>query len=131
MKEAEKLIKEYGLLIGKNDAESETRKEEIVGWLMVHGTQEDKDKAADLIRKNLQRIDTEILTIRQRLGDLYNLLPVSYIAKHYFGKSAAWLYQRINGNPIRGKVYTLNAEQKEIFNQAIQDLAKFYGSFRI
>ena len=67
MKEAVKLMKDYDLLIGKKDAKSEARKEEIVEWLMVHGTQQDKEMAAELIRQNLQRIDKEILSIRQNL----------------------------------------------------------------
>ena len=56
---------------------------------------------------------------------------MSYIAKHYFGKSASWLYQRINGNKVDGRVYTLNAEQKATFNRALQEIAKRISSFSI
>ena len=81
--------------------------------------------------RNLGRIDGDIATIRQQLGNRYDILPMAYIAEHYFGKSRAWLYQRINGHKVRGKVYTLNEEQKRTFNEACQDLAKEIGSFRL
>ena len=84
-----------------------------------------------LTGRNLQRIDGEILSIKAQLGEYYEVLPLSYIAKTFFGKSPAWLYQRINGIPVRGRVYSLNEEQKRIFNTAMEQLAKFYGSFRL
>lgn len=131
MKEIEKTLKEFESLLGRDDEQSEARKDEILAWLESNATPEVKEKVRALIQKNLARIDHDILTIRQQMGDIYDLLPISYIASHYFGKSAAWLYQRLNGHPIRGKVYTLNDEQKAIFNQALQDLSEIFGSFRI
>ena len=56
---------------------------------------------------------------------------MSYIAKHYFGKSSAWLSQRINGTLVRGKAYTLNDEQKRIFNNALQDISSRIGSLHL
>lgn len=131
MKEIENTLNEFESLLGKEDEQSKARKEEILSWLESNATPEVREKAKELIQKNLRKIDHEILTIRQQMGDIYDLLPLSYIASHYFGKSAAWLYQRLNGHPVRGKVYTLNEEQRAIFNQALQDLSKIIGSFRI
>ena len=70
-------------------------------------------------------------TIAEQLGELKDALPLSYIAEHYFKKSASWLSQRINGTPVRGRVYTLNEEQKEIFNRALSDIGRLIGSYRI
>ena len=61
-----------------------------------------------------------IKNVIEEIRDSLDILPLSYIAKHYFGKSASWLYQRINGNKVRGKVYTLNKEEIEIFNKAFK-----------
>ena len=82
--------------------------------------------------EEIKEIKQDITTLRQQIEeDDYKLIPMSYIAKHYFGKSASWLYQRINGNKVGGRSYTLNEEQKATFNRALQDIAKRISSFSI
>ena len=58
-------------------------------------------------------------------------MPLAYIARNYFGKSASWLYQRINGYKVRGKVYTLNHEEIGIFNRALKEIGEKIGSLSI
>ena len=53
------------------------------------------------------------------------------IAQKYFGKSAAWLSQRLNGSEARGYVYTLNAEQKSIFNRAVKEIGQRISSLQL
>lgn len=130
MTETEKKLKEYESLIGVEGPEADKKRNEIISWLEAWGDDDAKDAAEKLITRNLERIDGEILTIRQQLGDIYDLLPISYIAEHYFGKSSSWLYQRINGYKIRGHVYTLNEEQKQTLNRAMSEIGSFIGSYR-
>ena len=66
--------------------------------------------------------------LRTQIENEYEILPLSYIAKHYFHKSRAWLYQRLNGLEVKGRTYALNDEQKKIFNLACQDISKRIGS---
>ncbi len=116
----------------KSDAQSEARRNEIADWLKEHRTPETEEAFRQFMERGLARIKAEAENLRQQIADEdYKLLPLSYIAKRYFGKSHAWLSQRINGTKVRGKVYTLNQEQKEVFNGAMQDLSRFYGSFRL
>lgn len=131
METYEDLLKEFEALLGKDDERSERRKDEIVAWMEANGDEGAKRACKEMIMRNLGRIDGDIATIRQQLDNRYDILPMAYIAEHYFGKSRAWLYQRINGHKVRGKVYTLNEEQKRTFNEACQDLAKEIGSFRL
>ena len=131
METYEDLLQEFEALLGKDAARSERRKAEIVAWMEANGDEGAKRACEEMIMRNLGRIDGDIATIRQQLGNRYDILPMAYIAEHYFGKSRAWLYQRINGHKVRGKVYTLNEEQKRTFNEACQDLAKEIGSFRL
>ena len=84
----------------------------------------------DELGKEIDRIERKA-SIREQLEGIIEFLPMSYIAKHYFGKSASWLYQRINGNKVGGRSYTLNEEQKATFNRALQDIAKRISSFSI
>ena len=71
---------------------------------------------------------TKAPTIAEQLGEMKQALPLSYIARNYFKKSPSWLSQRINGTPVRGRVYTLNEEQKEIFHRALRDISQLYLS---
>ncbi len=84
----------------------------------------------DELGKEIDRIERKA-SIREQLEGIIEFLPMSYIAKHYFGKSASWLYQRINGNTVRGRVYTLNDEQRATFNADLQDIARQLSSFSI
>lgn len=131
MKEYEKKLQEFQTLIGKDDAKSERRKDQIVEWLEQNGDDDAREKCKALVLQNLKRIDEDIATIRQQIATQYDILPISYIAKHYFKKSASWLHQRINGYSVRGKVYTLNEEQKQTFNNACKDIAKKIGSLQL
>ncbi len=132
MAATEKLLREYANLAGNNDAASEARKKEILTWLESHADEDIKVEAKEFINQKLTDIENEVAALRSRISDEdYHLLPLSYIAKHYFGKSSAWLSQRINGTQVRGKVYTLNEEQKRIFNNALQDISSRIGSLRL
>jgi len=72
------------------------------------------------------------VALREQISDkAYKLIPWSYIAKNYFGKSVSWLTQRVNGYPVRGKVYTLTDEQKDTLNRALSEIGTFIGSYRI
>lgn len=88
------------------------------------------DKTLDTIATNVESISSR-LTIREQMNEIVDLIPVSYIAKNYFGKSRAWLYQRINGYKVRGHVYTLNEKELEIFNRALKDIGNKIGSLSV
>ena len=98
-----------------------------------------KDKEA--IRKHLDKelIQIEIrvesldqnITIREQMKEVVDLVPIAYIAKNYFGKSRAWLYQRINGYKVRGHVYTLNDKEVEVFNKALKEIGNKIGSLAV
>lgn len=129
MEEAKKLIKELKTIVARFDEESEARRTEIAQWFRDHHTPENVKLMQDFLEEGFTEIDQELESIRQQIkAEDYQLLPISYIAEHYFGKSRAWLYQRISGIPVRGKVYTLNTVQRGIFNMALQDISKRIGS---
>ena len=123
------LLKEYASLAGKEDEKSETRKTEILNYIKLHADDSDREEAKAFINQKMEQLQSEVLTLRDQLAeDDYKLLPLRYIAQKYFGKSAAWLSQRLNGSEVRGHVYTLNAEQKSIFNRAVQEIGQRISS---
>lgn len=100
-----------------------------------------KPEEKEAIRKHLDaelnaienRVDSlgKSITIREQMNEVIDLIPVSYIAKNYFGKSRAWLYQRINGYKVRGRVYSLNEKEVETFNRALKDISNKIGSLSV
>ena len=129
MENAKLLIEELKGLMGKTDPESTKRIDEISLWFRENNTPENVKLMQDFLNQGYDWMLNEIESIRKQLEDEeYRLLPLSYIASHYFGKSRAWLYQRINGMNVRGHRYTLNKEQRETFNAAVQDISRRIGS---
>ena len=81
-------------------------------------------EARALIEKGDKMIAEETEHIRQQLGEVPEILSMSYIAKTYFGKSRTWLYQRINGNNVNGKpAYFTRSERKQL-QDALHDIGE-------
>ena len=118
---------------GSMDTEGQEKFRVALGYMKEHNSPELKERMKDRINNSLDEIGEEIkeLSARAQLAETYELLPISYIAKEYFGKTAAWLYQRLNGYKVRGKVYSLTDEEKNVFNRAVQDIAHRIGSVSI
>ena len=131
MEDIEKLLAELKRLMGKEDEKSEARRNEIALWVREHRSPEVEAAWNRFMDKGLSEIGRAVENIRHQIDNNYDIIPMSYVARHYFGKSQSWLAQRINGYEVRGKVYTLNEAQKAIFNAAMQDLSKQFGSIHI
>ena len=103
----------------------------------LYTKQEEKEAIRKHLDKNLATIDDNIkeidkrLTIREQLTEIVDIITISYIAKNYFGKSRAWLYQRINGYKVRGRIYTLNEKELEIFNRALKEISNKISSLSV
>ena len=126
------LLEEYKSLAGNTDARSEDLKNEIIAKLETM----DKDTVAEVaqpfVEENVARLESEVKALRSQIDEEdYKLLPISYIAKNYFNKSASWLLQRLNGYQVRGKVYTLSQEQKGIFYQAVKEISNRISALQL
>ena len=98
---------------------------------------EDASEIADFLLNGYKELGQEAeeminyVTVKQQIAPYADIIPLGYIAKNSFGKSTAWLSQRINGTKVRGKVYTLSKEDLETFNFALQDISRKLGSISI
>lgn len=98
---------------------------------------EEASEIADFLLNGYKELGQEAeemknyVTVKQQIAPYADIIPLGYIAKKYFGKSTAWLSQRINGTKVRGKVYTLSKEDLETFNFALQDISRKLGSISI
>lgn len=132
MNEYQAKLNELKSLMGFTDNESMAKKEALFRWIEEHSNGRENQQALDaFIGDGIKEQEKAIVALKGQMSATYELLPIAYIAKHYFGKSRQWLYQRINGTKVRGHVYTLNEEQKNTFNDAVQDIAKKIGSVRL
>ena len=126
------LLKEYASLAGKEDEKSEARKIEILNYIKLNADDSDREEAKAFISQKMEQLQSEVLTLREQLAEEdYKLLPLRYIAQEYFGKSAAWLSQRLNGPEVRGHIYTLNSEQRDIFNRAVKEIGQRISSLQL
>ena len=138
MRSVQDILAEMKPLMGSLDAEARKKLDALEEELKaLQITTEDKaiakvwyEEGLGEIKENINHIEHE-LKIREQLKEVTDILPLSYIAKNYFGKSAAWLYQRINGNKVRGKVYTLNREEVDTFNRALKEIGNKISSLSI
>jgi hypothetical protein len=80
----------------------------------------------DDISSDMDHLEADIkdYTLKQQLGELSDAINFAYVARHYFGKSKAWLYQRMKGNIVNGKHAQFTPEEREIFNNALKDLGE-------
>ena len=68
--------------------------------------------------------ELEARRIREKLGIVPEAISMSYVAKNYFGKTKTWLYQRLNGNKVNGKIAGFTEDERRQFREALQDLSK-------
>lgn len=136
MKDIKKVMQELKTLVNQGCDEDNKRVEELVSWLNAH--KEGHEAEIDMLMAEwLTNLEDEVEELKQESlreqmsEEIYRMLPLSIIAKKYFGKSASWLSQRINGTKVRGQVYTLTNEQKEVFNRATREIGEKIGSFRL
>ena len=114
-----------------NTAERETI-DRMADKMSEIATPEEMKEVEQLLKEWLMEIGDDIADIKRQIREEdYKLLPISYIAKNYFGKSSSWLYQRINGTNVRGRTYTLNGEQKKVFNSALKEIGEKIASLSI
>lgn len=126
------LLEEYSRLAGNCDKASEERKEEILALVEDRRMEVDKAEAVDFVASHIAKARVKLKNLREEASrEAYSLLPLSYIARTYFGKSSAWLLQRLNGYAVRGKVYSLSEEQKGVFNRALTEIAQKIGSIQL
>ncbi|WP_172920003.1 DUF5053 domain-containing protein [Capnocytophaga canis] len=112
----------------KTDAETKNIREEMQKLL-----EENSEEFANSMLEIATQIadETDELLLKDKLKEVSKIISISYIAKEYFGKSRAWLHQRINGYLVNGKPATLTNEERNTLNFALQDITKKIGSVSV
>ncbi|MDO4165399.1 MAG: DUF5053 domain-containing protein [Bacteroides sp.] len=114
------------LLSGTPDGKKEA--DAYFAQLNAELSSEEKKEAGRLMRELMderrlarQAKRTDI-NVKERLAGIQEMVSLSYIAKHYFGKDRSWLYQRINGSIVNGKPAAFTDQELALFSDALRDI---------
>ena len=99
-------------------------------------TDEDMKMVEDFVEGMLAEVEAEVdelerLSIKAQMQDVLEVVNLSYIAKKYFGKTHAWLSQRVNECVVNGKKKTFTDSELATLNNALQDISRMIGSRRL
>ncbi len=83
-------------------------------------------------RKQKRRIMEQVITtkatkdatVKERVEDIYLVVSWREIAHQYFGRTAAWLYQRFRGMDSNGNDGGFSEKEKEQLRGALYDLSR-------
>jgi len=112
----------------KNDSERNA-----VDIQMKELINEDPDKFSEAMLASAKETADRAtqLVMKQKLKDVIPAISLVYIAKTYFDKTDAWLYQRINGNIVNGKPAAFTPKEMETMKFALNDLSNKLGSLSV
>ena len=138
MKTLQEELKELRAILNGNAPDMEQAYKAKFDYInATYTTEEDREAIGDFLLDSYKKMNAEADDLlrqaekAQELRKMKEIIPISYIARHYFGKSAAWLQQRLYGYKVRGRVYTLSPEDRHKFDNALQDIANQIRSFSI
>ena len=99
-------------------------------------TPEDEAAIEEFIASQLEDIEEDVaemeeMTYRLQMGEVLEIVNLSYIAKKYFGRTQSWLSQRINGCIVNGKKATFTESEINTLNSALSDIANILGSHSV
>lgn len=131
-------LKELTVILNGDSPCKEEEYQRKFQYIQEHYTTEaDTEAIADYLINGYRELNAEAeeldraIALQERIKEMKEIVPISYIARNYFGKSAAWLQQRIYGYKVRGRVYTLSEKDRQTFNDAIRDICQKLGSLSI
>ena len=113
-------------------ATSETKRYEIEQEFAKLAETDPETFASDYKKSIQETVErAKLLSVKEQIKSITDIISISYISKTYFGRSKDWLYQRINGYNVNGKQATLKKSEIETLNNALTDIAKKISSVKI
>ena len=87
---------------------------------------EEFERLTDAVEGDLKdmNVRAEEIRVREKMEVILPMISVSYLAKHYFGKSSSWLYQRINGNKVHGKPAKFTTQELDKLKHALKEISQ-------
>ena len=116
----------------------ETEAKVQIDFIQANFTSEQDQKEIDaFISTGLKDLTNHVsdvvekINIKVQLMEVSKIVSLSYISDTYFKKTRQWLYQKINGNIVNGKVANFTPAEKQTLNYALKDISNKIGSISI
>lgn len=123
----QKKLDELGRLIEKNPTSPEVLT--LAAQIKAECTSDEERKTiGEFVGSRIAKLTADVEDIHRdavklQLGEISDMVNLSYIAKTYFKKSRAWLSQRINGNSVNGRPCRFTPDELVTFNGALRDMS--------
>jgi hypothetical protein len=85
---------------------------------------EDKREAGKYLMQAMAKRRRSDIDARSLMSEVTDAISLSYIAKKYFGKESAWLYQRLNRSIVNGKPASFSQTELTVLADALKDLSR-------
>lgn len=101
---------------------------EITAQAQAEGKIQEMNEALQFLMdsadQHLDNVENSLTTytMHERMGELTEVVNLAYIARHYFGKTRQWLYQRLKGQLVNGKPASFTDKEEATFIKALHDI---------
>lgn len=108
---------------------------EITAQAQAEGKIQDMNEALQHLMasadKHLDNVEKSVAsyTMHERMGTLTEVVNLAYIARHYFGKTRQWLYQRVKGQLVNGKPAAFTEAEEATFIKALNEIGVQLATF--
>lgn len=108
---------------------------EITAQAQAEGKIQEMDEAVRFLMRSaearLDNVEKSIseYTMHERMGALAEIINLAYIARHYFGKTRQWLYQRLKGQIVNGKPAMFTEAEEATFIRALNEIGLQLAAF--
>ena len=128
-------IEKWKSMVDSNNPDAQAYLEEITAQAKAEGKIGQMGAAADYLMASASRrmdaVEASIAeyTLHEQMGELSEVINLAYIARHYFGKTRQWLYQRLKGQTVNGKPAAFTPAEELTFKNALSDIGLQIATF--
>ena len=117
-------------LAARNRAAATEEEKAAVGKEMAALQEQNPEAYREALEELIQETARECETLRMadKLGEMTKIVSMSYIARHYFGKTRSWISHKLNGDSLNGKTAQFTDAEVQTLKMALQDISKKLGS---
>lgn len=128
-------IEQWKRMAAAGSPEADMYLEKITAEAKAEGKSDEMAEVLELLIANanahLDNIEKSVeqYTLHQQMGSLSEVINLAYIARHYFGKTRQWLYQRLKGQTVNGKPASFTPEEQNTFRAALDEIGLQIAAF--
>ena len=128
-------IEKWKVMEAAGDPGATAYLKEITAQAKAEGKIQEMNEALKLLmasaEKRLDAVESSIAgyTMHECMGALTEVVNLAYIARHYFGKTRQWLYQRLKGQIVNGKPAEFTQSEEATFIRALHEIGLQLATF--